>query len=94
MEEFGIRIVPEYYDATNSTIKVKDCLAFSVTNEGDSIAYLNELIAIQPNEVVPFPNVANLPFSENLKLEFATGGTSNKVLVVKGVKVKMICNVG
>lgn len=92
---FGLRVIPHNYNENDSVIDVMGCLTFIVINQGATKAYLYGIIEILPNQSIPFPNVDGIPYAENGQLSFEDGTGENKLLVIKGVRIKTdICNVG
>ncbi len=89
-EGYGIVITASDYTDENDTIEVKGCWAFTVRNLGTVKATIFGNIPIAPNQVLPFPNVANMPYAENGKLSFASDAPGSKaVQIIMAMAVKI-----
>jgi len=95
-EGYGIRITASDYTEENDTIEVKGCWAFTVSNLGTVKATIFNNITIEPNQLLPFENVADMPYAENGKLSFATNAAGKKsvqVIMAMAVKINDKCGV-
>ena len=87
-EGYGIIISASDYTDENDTIETKGCWAFTVRNLGTVRATIFGNISIDPNQLLPFPNVADMPYAENGKLGFAGGTGTKLVQVIMATAVK------
>ena len=83
----GIRVVPNYYSENDNLIDVKGCMSFIVINQGGAKAILYGIIELLPNQSIPFPNIADLPYLENVQLSFEDITAEKKLLVIKGIQI-------